>query len=92
MARLDWKRFRDEEPKVGSRIIRALYDRNRKNVHGLRNITYYVDTWTSRADIQKLRDWERAPEPRILLRRVRGGGSMWLICNELKKGKPRQYT
>lgn len=23
MARLDWKRFRDEEPKVGSRIIRA---------------------------------------------------------------------
>lgn len=28
MARLDWKRFRDEEPKVGSRIIRALYDRN----------------------------------------------------------------
>lgn len=28
MARLDWKRFRDEKPKVGSRIIRALYDRN----------------------------------------------------------------
>ena len=30
-----------------------------KNVNGLRTITYYVDTWTSGADIQKLRDWER---------------------------------